>query len=118
MARLADLVSLFHASVVIIAAFGWWLMPHNVIHFIVLLATLMSWLVTGSCMLARVEYNLRKQYLATIEPYEAGYLHYHLRQVTGHAPPLPFIRRWGYIYLTCALFLWIADFLGIISMLA
>lgn len=111
LARLADIISLVHIGVVVIAAFGWWLTPNSFIHFAILLATLISWLATGSCILAQLEYRVRKLYLASIEPYEAGYLHYHLRKLTGYAPRLTFIRIWGYIYLTTALILWIATYL-------
>ncbi len=118
LARVADLISLVHVGVVVIAAFGWWLTPNSFIHFGILLATLISWLATGSCILAQLEYRVRKQYLATIEPYNAGYLHYHLRKFTGYAPSLTFIRRWGYVYLTSALVLWIADYIVRMGMLA
>ncbi len=107
-ARLADLLSLFHAVIVLVAAFGWWLMPNHPVHFLVLALTLLSWLTSGSCILAQLEYRLRRLYLPNIEPYEAGYLHFHLRKLTGIAPSLSFIRTWGYIYLTSALMLWIA----------
>ncbi len=110
LARLADSVSLVHLGVVIIAAFGWWLLPHHPLHLTILLATLASWLFTGSCILARVEYWLRRQYLSDVPRYEHGYLHFHLHRLAGYAPSLRFIRAWGYVYLTSASLLWIANF--------
>lgn len=113
LARLADSISLVHVGVVIIAAFGWWLLPQHPVHFLVLVATLGSWLLTGSCVLARLEYWLRQQYLEPekVPIYEHGYLHFHLHRLAGYAPSLRFIRGWGYVYLTSASVLWIADFL-------
>lgn len=109
-ARFADVVSLVHVAVVIVAVFGWWLFPNDPIHFLVLVLTLVSWMVTGSCVLAHLELKLRRAYLDTIQSYEHGYLHYHLRHLTGYAPSLRFIRTWGYVYLSSAIVLWIVRF--------
>lgn len=107
-ARLADLVSLVHAMIVIVAAFGWWLVPNHPIHLLILLLTLASWVFTGSCVLAHVEYRLRKKYMDAVPTYEYGYLHYHLHRLTKYAPSISFIRTWGYVYLISAVVLWIA----------
>lgn len=118
LARTADLVSLLHVLIVLVAAFGWWIMPNHPFHLMVLIATLMSWLVTGSCILAQIEYQLRRHYLPTIAPYKNGYLHYHLHKLSGYAPSLSFIRTAGYIYLSLAIILWIADVIIETGMLA
>jgi hypothetical protein len=117
-ARIADLVALVHVAVVLVAAFGWWLMPLHPLHALVLALTLISWLTTGSCVLSQLEYRLRKRYLLDMQPYESGYLHFHLRKLTGVAPSLPFIRAWGYVYLTLALILWIVTAIMESGMLA
>ncbi len=108
-ARLADAISLFHAAIVVIAAFGWWLLPYHPLHFLIIVLTLASWIFTGSCILARAEFRVRKQYM-DVPPYEHGYLHYHLHRLTRLAPSLTFIRIWGLVYLTSASVLWIVQY--------
>ncbi len=116
-ARLADLIALGHLVIVFIAAFGWWLLPHHPLHFIVLLLTLASWIFTGSCILSQLELWLRKKYLTVIPNYKYGYLHYHLRHLTGYAPSLRFIRIWGLIYLISACILWIISIYSVTTVI-
>ena len=106
--RTADVISILHALIVLVAALGWWLPEeYQSAHFVILFATWVSWVWYGSCILAEVEYRVRKHADPALRPYSKGYLHYHLRHLGDLAPSYRFIRVVGLCYLSLAIVLWI-----------
>ena len=113
--RLADVISLFHISIVMIAAFGWWLLPDSPIHFAVLFGTWLSWIVLGSCVLASWEFSVRAKHDPSVRAYEDGYLHYHMRRLIPFAPSKQFIRVCGLFYPSLGMILWISNYFGLLA---
>lgn len=113
----ANVVSLCHFILVFVVAFGWFIpfWPITYLHGIFLFITWWSWVFSGSCVMAKWEYQLRSVCNPGVERHSNGYLNYHLRRLTGWAPSLKFIRFWGLIYLTGGMVLWLSIYFEILA---
>ena len=112
--RAADILSLLHLVVVLIAAFGWWLLPGSWFHFLVLAGTWTSWVFFGSCILSRAEFWLRDIPKEESDRMSNGYLHFHMHRWVRYAPSHVFIRAWGLLYLSAGIALWAATNLEVL----
>lgn len=113
----ASVVSFCHVILVFVVAFGWFIpfTPVMYIHGIFLFITWWSWVFSGACVMAKWEYQLRSVCNPGVRQHANGYLNYHLRTLTGYAPPVSFVRFWGLVYLSLGLLLWISNYFNLLA---
>lgn len=100
---IAELIFLLHlALVLLICFFGWWvpaLWPYYVAG---LIATLISDLVFGYCILSKWEFDLRRKMHPHIN-YDFAWTTYYTYKLTNQRISNEFYKRMSVFYLVCAL---------------
>lgn len=102
----ANLLAIIHLVVVFIILFGWFIPELFYIQGLLLVATFLSWVFTGKCILTVWEFKLRD----TLVDYEYGYIQYHARNLLKTPPSLKFIKIAGLTYLIFAIIFWLVLF--------
>lgn len=100
---LANIVFLFHLLVVFIILFGWYFHFLNFIYICVLLVTLFSEIFLGYCPLTKLEFDLRKKLIPSLN-YDYSFLSYYAYKLTGINISGKYIHYPAIIFLLISLF--------------
>ena len=79
-ALLANFVFLFHCFVIFIILFGWTFGKLSILYPITLIITLILESILGYCILARIEFNLRKKIKPDLD-YDSSFISYYLYRI-------------------------------------
>lgn len=99
---LADCVFVLHLVIVLVALFGWVSPRLWNIYMVLLLATLISDIVLGYCILSKLEFDLRKK----IDPdsrYDFTWTTYYTHKITNKRISNTFFKRTAITYLILCL---------------
>jgi Fe2+ transport system protein B len=110
---LAWFLAVLHPIVTLIILFGWHIPEITYIYILMLVLTACSWLLTGGCILSKLEYEARKNLDPQLEEYDHSYIHFHLRKWLGKAPSINFIRNAGYVFIPTSIVVWIVNYFNL-----
>ncbi|MFT5832304.1 MAG: hypothetical protein ACI9SY_000690 [Candidatus Paceibacteria bacterium] len=107
---LAWFLAVLHPMVTLIILFGWLIPKITHVYILMLVLTALSWVLTGGCILSKLEYEVRRNLDPQLEEYDHSYIHFHLRKWLGKAPSINFIRNAGYVFISTSIIVWTVDY--------
>lgn len=99
----ANVVFLFHVLVVFIILFGWYFPTLKLVYICILLVTLLSEILLGYCPLTKLEFDLRKKLIPSLN-YDYSFLSYYIYRLFHINVPGKYIRYPAIIFLLVSLF--------------